>query len=116
MSDIMLHAPPVQIIQNELKQCCQFIEKLAKTCCMKERSTTMNGLIITLDQLQGQIIKTNDHSVLDIQLEQVTDMGRDIGGLHVSCCIKSRETLYQELLKSLNQVFMQLLAMKGINH
>jgi len=58
----------------------------------------------------------DDHEILDEGIEKVIDLGARIGALHVSCCTKTRERLYQKLLNSLNQVHNNFWALKGVSH
>jgi len=106
-----------QAIFETLKICTDYLEKLSKTCCMKERSKSMLGLISQFKQLDQNLKnKQSDEAALNNAIEQVTVLGGSIGALHVSCCTKTRESLYQELLRSLNKVHTGLWVLKGVSH
>jgi len=84
---------------------------------MKVRSKSMQGLISEFDDLNQNLFGGPANGfTLDKGIERIITLGSSIGALHVSCCTITREALYQKLLKSLNNIHIQLWAMKGVSH
>jgi len=117
MAEIQDEKRNIDTIREQLLLCREFLAKLSRTCCLKERSKSMNVLTSAFDTLNSKLEnETQNTKSVDSLIDQIIEIGGKIGALHVSCCTKTREKLYQSLLHSLNEIHTHLWAMKGVSH
>lgn len=100
-------------IQSNLQDINISLTELGDTCCMPDRSKQFQTIEKSLSEIEA-LIATKQSPSLHTALNQLTQIGANIGELQVSCCTPIREKIYQQLLKLLNRCFMHTSALIGM--
>ncbi len=80
------------------------LDRIAETCCMPERSGEMTEASDRLRKAMEALERgRRNQDTLSESLENIAQCGSRIGRLYVTCCTETREPLYQQLLKQLNE-------------
>jgi len=106
-------AVQIRTLQDD---CALGLERLARTCCLSERSERMQGLKARFAKLDLGLKETAKPEAINANIDAVEKCGEAIGGLFATCCTPTREKLYLQLMKNLNNIHTNLWKLKGISH
>ncbi|MDH5228926.1 MAG: hypothetical protein OEZ58_09420 [Gammaproteobacteria bacterium] len=98
---------------HQLELCKNNLYQLQQSCCMAERSQSMQKLLVVFHQCENTLNIRSDVSQLNQVEEQLMQIGAQLGQLHVSCCTSTREKIYQKLLHGLNKIYLNLQVLLG---
>ena len=111
---------PDQSIENIIRSlrddCILGLEKLARTCCVTERSARMQVLKEKFAILDVGLASGHTSESINFNIASVEKCGEAIGGLFATCCTPTREKLYVQLMKNLGSIHTELWKLKGFSH
>jgi len=104
-------------INESIEKCQKTLEKISTTCCMPERSKSMNEAFTKLDNLFSVIreAESNDKNIVSA-IEGLGVFGSVMGRQYATCCTTTREPLYQAIFKELNIAHSYLWEILGVAH
>lgn len=103
-------------IQTLRTACTHDLKKLAKTCCLADRSQRMRTLNKRFLSLNSGLAENTKLENIDTSIAAIENFGEAIGGLFATCCTPTREKLYIQLMKNINSIHSNLWALKGADH
>ena len=74
------------------------LDQLEATCCVPDRSPSMEALAATLARARASLTDAEESATVTAHLE---DAGAQVGRLQVGCCAPSRLPLYARILENL---------------
>ena len=103
--------------KTAINRCSELLNKISTTCCMPERSPNMQEAFTQIDN----ILKNIDlaHHSNDNVHKSIADIGRFgslIGFLYATCCTDTREPIYQDMYKEMNNAHGKLWQYMGHSH
>jgi len=102
---------------RSLENCGEALGRISASCCIPQRSNQMAG---AFDNLQKSLSELQhgpkSRDTLPGCLENIVECGSRIGKLYVTCCTETREPLYQQILKELNEAHGNVGRILGQSH
>ena len=108
---------PLQAATEALDECDVALVKLEKTCCMPERSPSMEKLANGFDAIRAALPNAmQSDEGADGTVEIPEHVGAQVGHLQVTCCAPSRARHYATILESLMNTQRAVAAARGQAH
>jgi len=103
--------------KTAIYQCSKLLKEISTSCCMPERSPKMTEAFNKIDNILQNIelsyVTTNS---VHTSIADIGSFGSMIGFLFATCCTETREPLYQQMYKEMNNAHTKLWQYMGHSH
>ncbi|MTI32653.1 hypothetical protein [Xanthovirga aplysinae] len=102
---------------ESLKNCKAALDKISKSCCMKERSTKMKEAFTALEGLVNTLNTASENQdKVQKSIEKIAELGSKMGALYATCCTPIKAPLYQGIFKELGIAHRRMWEIMGVSH
>lgn len=103
--------------ERRINECIGLLKEVSSSCCMPERSANMNEAFLKLDSILTELKLARDNEDnIQKSIHHIGELGKTVGFLFATCCTTTREPLYQNMYRIMNDVHGKLYSYLGHSH